>query len=121
MAEEIDTQKPDSEAVDPASDCCALVARRASQRKKTATYRKTEKFKSTFTKWKEAGGREYQRQWAAAKRANQPKKLRPLTDGYVREVLSSRSILHRSEIPPALVAIQKDHLQLKRELNNRNK
>ena len=54
-------------------------------------------------------------------RANQPKKLRPLTDGYVREVLSSRSILHRSEIPPALVAIQKDHLQLKRELNNRNK
>jgi hypothetical protein len=53
----------------------------------------------------------------AAKRAAETKTLRPLTDGYVREVLTSRSILHRSEIPPDLVAIQKDHLQLKRELN----
>jgi hypothetical protein len=99
-----------------------LDSRKARWRKRTATYRKTDKFKSTFTKWKEAGGREYQRQWAAAKRANQPKKLRPLTDGYVRDVLTSRSeLLHPSDIPAALVAIQRDHLQLKRELNKRNK
>jgi len=100
-----------------ASAGCALVARKESQRKRAAKYRQTDKFKSTFAKWKESGGREYQRQWMAAKRAAKPKTLRPLTDGYVREVLTSRSILHRSEIPPALVAIQKDHLQLKRELN----
>jgi hypothetical protein len=96
---------------------CALDSRKASGRKRTATYRKTEKFKSTFSKWKESGGREYQRQWMAANRATKTKTLRPLTDGYVREVLTSRSILHRSEIPTSLVAIQRDHLQLKRELN----
>ena len=92
--------------------------RKASGRKRTAAYRKTAKFKSTFSKWKESGGLEYQRQWAAAKRANQPKKLRPLTDGYVRDVLTSRSqLLRPSDIPAALVVIQRDHLQLKRELN----
>jgi hypothetical protein len=99
-----------------ASAGCALVARKESQRKRAAKYRKTDKFKSTFAKWKEAGGREYQRRWMSAKRATQPPAIRSLTDSYLRQVLASRTTLHPSEIPASLVTIQRDHIQLKREL-----
>ncbi len=99
-----------------APDCCALVARKESQRKRAAKYRQTDKFKSTFANWKESGGREYQRLWMAAKRAAQPPTIRSLTDSYLRQVLASRTTLHPSEIPTFLVTIQRDHLQLKREL-----
>lgn len=101
-----------------ASAGCALVARKENQRRRAATYRKTDKFRATFAKWKESGGLEYQRQWMATKRAAQPPAIRPLTDSYLRQVLASRSTLRPSEIPTSLVTIQRDHLQLKRELRN---
>ena len=103
---------------DSASAGCALVARKENQRRRAATYRKTDKFRATFAKWKESGGLEYQRQWMATKRAAQPPAIRPLTDSYLRQVLASRSTLRPSEIPTSLVTIQRDHLQLKRELRN---
>lgn len=83
---------------------------------KSARYRQSEKGKRTVAEWRDKSGRKYQTAWQASKRAWQPKTIRPLTDGYVRHVLTSRSTLHPSEIPTSLVTIQRDHLQLKREL-----
>jgi hypothetical protein len=79
-------------------------------------YRQSAKGKGTLAQWIDTKGREYKRQWMAKKRAEQPKEIRPLSDYYVRDVLTRRSPLHRSEIPPELVEIQREHLKLKREL-----
>lgn len=89
---------------------------RENQRKRSARYRQTAKAKAALGKWLDSGGREYKRQWVAKKRASQPKVIRPLTDSYIRDTLTSRSPLHRSEIPHDLVKTQKEHLKLKREL-----
>lgn len=89
---------------------------RENQRKRTARYRDTAKGKATLAKWMSSKGREYKREWIAKKRESQPKTIRPLTDSYVRDTLTARSPLHRSEIPPELVEAQRQHLKLKREL-----
>ena len=86
---------------------------------RVAKYRTTEKFKKTYAKWLESGGREYKRKWAAAQRASKPKEIRPLTDGYVRRVLTARSALNPSDIPQSLVETEKANLKLKRLWQNR--
>ena len=89
---------------------------RENLRMRSARYRQTEKGKATLGNWLASRGREYKRQWVSEKRASQPKTIRPLTESYVRDTLTSRSPLHRSEIPPELVEAQIEHLKLKREL-----
>ena len=87
-----------------------------SSRKRQARYRQTTKGKRQLARWLDERGREYKRKWMAEKRALQPKTIRALTDAYVRDTLTSRSILHRSEISPDLVETQRIHLELKREI-----
>jgi hypothetical protein len=89
------------------------------QAERVAKYRTTEKFKKTYAKWMDSGGREYKRKWEAAKRASKPKEIRPLTDGYVRHVLTSRSRLNPSDIPKELVEAERANLKLKRLWQNR--
>lgn len=89
---------------------------RENQRNRSSRYRSTAKGKTTMGKWLDEKGREYKRQWMTKKRASQPKAIRKLTDSYVRDTITSRSPLHRSEIPPELVEAQREHLKLKREL-----
>jgi DNA-binding PadR family transcriptional regulator len=85
-------------------------------KKRVARYRQTAKGKTTLAKWLDENGREYKRKWMAEKRAAQPNTIRRLSNSYVRDTLTSRSPLHRSEIPPDLVEAQRIHLQLKREI-----
>lgn len=92
------------------------VKARENQRQRSARYRNTAKGKSTLNKWLDEKGLEYKRKWVAEKRASKPKEIRKLTYSYVRDTLTSRSFLHRSEIPPDLVEAQIEHLKLKREL-----
>lgn len=89
---------------------------RENQRKRSARYRQTAKAKAALGKWLESKGREYKRKWVAKKRETQPKEIRPLTDCYIRDTLTKRSTLHRSEISQELVEIYREHLTLKREL-----
>lgn len=89
---------------------------RENQRQRSARYRQTAKGKVTLCNWLEAKGREYKRKWVAKKRETQPKEIRPLTDCYIRDTLTKRSTLHRSDIPQELVEIHREHLTLKREL-----
>lgn len=89
---------------------------RENQRKRSARYRQTEKAKVTLGNWLEAKGREYKRKWVAKKRETQPKDIRPLTDCYIRDTLTKRSTLYRSDIPQEMVRTYREHLTLKREL-----
>lgn len=89
---------------------------RENQKKRSARYRKTDKYAATLERWQESVGREYKRKWVAEKRKTQPKQIRPLTDCYIRDTLTKRSAIHRSDIPQAMVEIYREHLTLKREL-----
>lgn len=90
--------------------------RRENQKMRSARYRKTANYAATLAGWLDSKGREYKRKWVAEKRKTQPKKIRPLTDCYIRDTLTKRSILHRSDIPQAMVEAYREHLTLKREL-----
>ena len=97
----------------------ALEARRRRHAAKSARHRQTEKFKSTHAKWLRSGGRRYKTEWQAEKRAVQPRTVRPLTPGYVRQIFVGSSGIHPGDVPQTVVEVQAAHLRLKRELRHR--
>lgn len=103
--------------------CTDLLERRARKLKnaalRQARYRQTPKARATKERWLNDSGRAYKTKWMAEKRASSPKQIRPLTDGYVRSVLTSRSLIPPNKIPAEMVEAATANLKLKRLWQNR--